>query len=244
MRASGVQNFDTIHPDYFKIKHLKKLVTFSFLCVLFTCSVFAQRTKNPKQDDYLFFLHNRFTEEMPLQAAHPEYGKSQYSEIIAAFNSAGFKVLSEKRPIGTDITVDAKKIIIQIDSLLQLGVPANHITVVGISKGGYIAQMTSTLLANPDVNFVFIGSYRNQDLTKMPDIDFCGNILNIYEKSDEFGVSAIARKESSKLKVKRFKEIELNTGLKHGFLFRPLKEWIVPVTMWANRKYDLLLSEQ
>jgi len=218
---------------------LKKLLTSLFFCLSLFFNVLAQHTRDPKKDNYLFFLHNRFTEEMPLQALHPEYGKAQYLEIISAFKNAGFNVLSEKRPPGTDITFYAKKIIIQIDSLLKLGIPANHITVVGISKGGYIAQVTSTLLANTDVNFVFIGSYRSQDLTTMPDINFCGNILNIYERSDEFGVSALDRKKSSKLKVKRFREIELNTALKHGFLFRPLKEWIVPVTMWAKRKYDL-----
>ncbi|MFC4209726.1 hypothetical protein ACFOWA_00950 [Pedobacter lithocola] len=121
-----------------------------------------------------------------------------------------------------------------------MGIKANHITVVGISKGGYIAQMTSTLLANPKVNFVFIGSYQNQDLLNLPQINFCGNILNIYERSDEFGVSAIKRKETSNLKVTRFKEIELNTGMRHGFIFRPLKEWIIPVVNWGRRKYNLI----
>jgi hypothetical protein len=35
-----------------------------------------------------------------------------------------------------------------------------------------------------------------------------------------------------------YKEIELNTGLKHGFIFKPLAEWVKPVTEWANGKYD------
>ena len=177
---------------------------------------------------------------MPLGAKHLDYGKSQYFEIIDAFKNAGFKVLSEKRPAKTDITFYARKIAHQIDSLIQMGIKANHITVVGISKGGYIAQMTSTLLANPKVNFVFIGSYRNQDLVNLPQINFCGNILSIYERSDEFGVSAIKRKETSNLKVTRFKEIELNTGMRHGFLFRPLREWIVPAVNWGRRKYNLI----
>lgn len=123
-----------------------------------------------------------------------------------------------------------------------MGTKADHITVVGISKGGYIAQMTSTLLANPKVNFVFIGSYQNQDLVNLPQINYCGNILSIYERSDEFGVSAIKRKETSKLKVTRFKEIELNTGMHHGFIFKPLKEWIVPVVNWGMRNYNLITS--
>ena len=217
-----------------------RLVFSLIFVVLMSGNICAQLATNSKSYNYLFFLHNRFTEDMPLESSHADYGKSQYFEIIDAFENAGFKVLSEKRPAKTDITLYARKIAYQIDSLIQMGIKANHITVVGISKGGYIAQMTSTLLANPKVNFVFIGSYRNQDLVNLPQINFCGNILSIYERSDEFGVSAIKRKETSNLKVTRFKEIELNTGMRHGFLFRPLREWIVPAVNWGRRKYNLI----
>jgi len=39
--------------------------------------------------------------------------------------------------------------------------------------------------------------------------------------------------------VSNFKEIELNTGMGHGFFFKPLKEWIKPAVKWANGNYDL-----
>lgn len=218
---------------------MKKLIYFT--CLSFLLLILADATakadSRPKKSNYLFFLHNKFTEDFPLQAVHQEYGRSEYLESLDVFRKAGFIVLSEKRAIGTDVFSYAKKIVKEIDSLLKSGVKPNHITVVGLSKGGYIAQLTSTLLANPEVNFVFIGSFREQDLTKMPQINFCGNILTIYDKSDEFGVSAIKRKEASKLKVTRFKELELNTNLKHGFLFKPLSEWVVPVINWGKRRY-------
>jgi hypothetical protein len=35
--------------------------------------------------------------------------------------------------------------------------------------------------------------------------------------------------------INEWKEIELNTGLKHGFLFRPIKEWVDPTIAWAKR---------
>ena len=63
--------------------------------------------------------------------------------------------------------------------------------------------------------------------------------MTIYEKSDFFGVTAIKRKETSKLKINQFKEIELNTGLKHGFLYIASDEWIKPCKMWAKRKYEI-----
>jgi len=35
--------------------------------------------------------------------------------------------------------------------------------------------------------------------------------------------------------INDWKEVEVNTGLKHGFLFRPVKEWTEPTTAWARR---------
>lgn len=187
--------------------------------------------------DYIFFLHNRFLEDHPIDATHPEYGNLSYNEIIGVFEESGFVVFSEKRPANTDVRAYAHKVVTQIDSLLKRGVKANHITVVGTSKGGYIAQFVSTYLANPRVNFVFIGAYLDQDLQRLPEVNFCGNILNIYEESDEYGVSALRRKQTSNLPIKHFKEINLKTGMKHGFLFKPLDEWMKPTMNWATRRY-------
>ena len=151
----------------------------------------------------------------------------------------GFIVLSEKRIKNTDTKKYAEKIVSQIDSLIKTGVKPNHITIVGTSKGGYIAQYVSTFAKNPNLNFVFIGSFQESDINNYPEINFCGNILTIYEKTDVFGVTAIKRKETSKLKINQFKEIELNTGLKHGFLYIASDEWIKPCKMWAKRKYEM-----
>ncbi len=136
----------------------------------------------------------------------------------------------------------AQKIVMQIDSLLKIGVKPNSITVIGTSKGGYISKYVSTFIANPNLNFVFIGYFQDSDIENCPEINFCGNILTIYEKSDELGVSAIKRKNISKLKIIKFSEIELNTKLKHGFLFKPLDEWIEPCKMWVKRNYNLIIN--
>nr|WP_199158004.1 hypothetical protein [Pedobacter sp. ASV2] len=201
------------------------------LLLLIACSFYSSA------QNYIFFLHNKFAEDHPLSDAHPEYGKTEYLEVLNEFKANGFQVISEKRAINTDVGAYSKKVVAQIDSLLKLGVKPNHITVIGTSKGGYIAQYVSSNLKNPDVNFVFIGCYRDKDLTAFPGINYCGNILTIYEKTDEFGVSAIKRKETTNLKINNFKEIELNTGLKHGFLFKPMKEWMLPAMQWAKQNY-------
>lgn len=223
-----------------------KLLPFIFLvsCWLFTACSFSENKKTStktkpqlieQERDFLFFLHNRFLEEKGLYSAHPEYGKVEYEAIIKSFEKADFTVISEKRKRNTDIKDYARKVVLQIDSLLSIGVKPDHITVVGTSKGGYIAQYVSTFLENPDINYVFIGCYQDWDLKELPDINFCGNILMIYEKTDDYGVSALERKKTSKLKINRFKQIELNTSLKHGFLYKALPEWIEPTIAWGKR---------
>jgi len=40
--------------------------------------------------------------------------------------------------------------------------------------------------------------------TEYHEINYCGNILTIYEKSDPYGISALKRKEASNCEVRYF----------------------------------------
>ena len=205
--------------------------------ILFCSTLFACGNEN--DDRFVFFLHNRFLEEHELNELHPEFGRTEYNEIITEFKKSGIKVISEKRNGNVNARDYAVGIVTQIDSLIKIGVEPQKITVVGTSKGGYIAQYVSTLANNQNLNFVFIASFRNNDIQNIPEINYCGNILTIYEKSDPFGVSALERKKTSTCDIKHFREIELNTEMGHGFLFKPLKEWIEPTIKWANGNYNV-----
>ncbi|WP_234567939.1 hypothetical protein [Rhodohalobacter sp. 614A] len=205
--------------------------------IIFYSTFFACTKEN--NDRYVFFLHNRFLEEHALHESHPEYGRTEYKEILAEFEKSGLTVISEKRNGNVNAREYALGIVNQIDSLLSKGIDPQKITVVGTSKGGYIAQYVSTVAANADLNFVFVASFRNSDIENIPNINYCGNVLTIYEKTDPFGESSIERKNNSTCEIPHFKEIELNTGMGHGFLFKPLKEWIEPTIKWANGDYEL-----
>lgn len=187
----------------------------------------------------LFSLFIRFLEDHGLDESHPEFGRTEYKEILGEFEKSGFKVISEKRNGNVNAREYALEIVTQIDSLISNGTNPEKITVVGTSKGGYITQYVSTFANNPKLNFVFVASFRNTDLEDIPEINYCGNILTIYESTDPFGASAFRRKENSNCKIKHFREVKLNTGLGHGFLFKPLKEWIEPTTKWASGNYEL-----
>ena len=105
--------------------------------LFFTCLLSTHAQK--QEEYYVFFLHNRFLETHELEEVHPEYGRTQYKEIIAEFERAGIIVLSEQRKGNVNAREYASRIVNQIDSLVTSGVKPEHITVVGTSKGGYIA---------------------------------------------------------------------------------------------------------
>lgn len=189
---------------------------------------------------YLFYLHGQIVEEQGANAVDTinGFGAYQYEDILNAFRKANFTVLSKVRKKNTDPSEYAHKIVNQIDSLIAKGVQPNNITVVGASKGAVISMLISSYLKNKDVNFVLLAGCNNDILKRFPEIQFCGNILSIYEKTDYIGHSCSDFKQNSKQSIPHYKELELNTGLKHGFLYKPLPEWMEPAINWANKNYE------
>lgn len=181
---------------------------------------------------YLYYLHGAIVESQGLDAYNPEYGKYEYLKILEEFESKGFIVKSEIREKGTDVHEYASKLAIEIRELIDSGVSPNNITVLGASKGSLITMLTSTRLQNPNINFVLMASC-NDWVPKNYEINLCGRILSIFEESDQIGKSCQSIFSLSKCKLVT-KEIELHTGKKHGFLFKPLPEWIEPTMQWAK----------
>lgn len=186
--------------------------------------------------NYIFFLHNKFVEELPLTTAHPEYGICDYHGIVDGFKKSGAVVYSEIRPKNTDVKKYAAKVAHQVDSLLKKGVQASAITIVGTSKGGFIAQQACGMIKNKNINYVFVGCC-DDDISSNPDVVYYGNILAIHEASDIWhSCRNMAAKPGTSMP--HYKEILLHTGLKHGFLFQPRSEWMKPAILWSQGKYN------
>lgn len=211
---------------------MKRLFLLLLILQFFGCA-------NTPDDRYIIFLHNRFLETNSLEDEHPKYGKVDYHGIVQQFEKAEFEVLSKIRK-GENInaTEYADSVIVLIDSLISLGIPEQNITIVGISKGGYIAQYVATEAKQEDLNYVFVGAFNLRDVQDIPQIQFSGNVLNIYEKSDPYSDPAITRVQTTKRRMGHFKDLEINTGLNHGFIFVPRKEWIEPTIEWALSNYQ------
>jgi hypothetical protein len=179
---------------------------------------------------YLFYLHGRIVED-GRRPTSPQYDVYEYDQILDTFKQNAFFVISEQRKKGTDVEQYGAKVARQVTQLLKAGVPPQHITVVGASQGSWMAMLASTYLGNRNVNFVFIAACSvDEGFRKL--VNLHGNVLFISERSDLPGSCQRFRADATGLS--EYKEIELNTGLKHGFLYRPMKEWVEPTIEWAK----------
>src|SRR5699024_4531409 len=97
--------------------------------ILFCSTIFSCGNKN--EEKFIFFLHNRFLETHDLNELHPEFGRTEYREIIKEFENSGFTVISEKRNGNVNARNYALEVIEQIDSLINHGAEPNKITVIG-----------------------------------------------------------------------------------------------------------------
>ncbi|HKP12947.1 MAG TPA: alpha/beta hydrolase [Blastocatellia bacterium] len=179
---------------------------------------------------YLFYLHGRIVEQ-GRRPTHAQYGVYEYDQILDAFKQRGFVVISEQRKVGTDIEQYGAKVARQVRRLLAAGVPPRHITVVGASQGSWIAMLASTYLKNRRLNFVFIAACSaDEGILRL--VNLHGNVLSIYEQSDQAGPCDKYRADATG--IADYKEVALNTGLRHGFIYRPMREWVEPAVAWAE----------
>lgn len=209
---------------------------FITILTVFSFIMYGQKSEL-KQKQYIFFLHNKFLEGHSGDEAHPKYGIVEYEKMLHELKDSSNIVLFEKRKPNTDPAVYALKIKKQIDQLIKKGIKAENIAVVGTSQGGYIAQYISYYAKNPELKFVFIGaSFKDDSLEKDENFRLYGKILSITEKSDDGHVPLSKEERFIRSDIKNFKEIELNTGLNHGFLFKALDAWIIPTKEWIYGK--------
>lgn len=182
---------------------------------------------------YVFYLHGRIVQEQGREAVSPKYGRYEYDAILARLAEAGLVVLSEVRPKDMEPSACAGRVAGQVRRLLDAGVPARRITVVGASMGGYIAMLVSNRLAVREIGYVFMGSC-DEDTLRLGD-GLHGEVLSIFEATDELEQSC-APQFARASGLGRHAEVRLETGLHHGFLYRALPEWIGPVVRWARER--------
>ena len=179
---------------------------------------------------YLFFLHNYYVEK------HGPDGDCKYYDLLNAFADSGFTVISEVRFGKIIPCAYAQKIVRQIKTLLDAGVPPENIAVAGHSKGGVITLCVSSKLENPKVNFVVMaGCQIKPILDKYPDYKTLkGRFLSIYAASDSVASSCESIFSTASEGISST-EIKLESESGHRLFFKPEKVWLHPVINWIRQ---------
>jgi hypothetical protein len=181
-------------------------------------------------------LHGKILEDQELPAISQKYGEYQYVEILKRLGIDGAVVVSEKRAANTQEIEYAEKVSVQLRALLAANVPAKSISVVGASKGSYIAIYVSHLMKNSALNFVLLGSCHPSLVEQFntAGITVYGNILAIrdYQDLDLSGSCDELAAHSKGVGLGRYQELVLRIGTGHGILYEPLDEWLGPTIRW------------
>jgi hypothetical protein len=187
---------------------------------------------------YLFYLHGKIIEDQGIPAVSAHYGEYEYQAILEKLSRYGFVVVSEQRAKDTDAIKYARRVTKQVTSLLNAGIPAKNITVVGASKGAGITVYASHLLGNGELNFVIMAICHPDvvEAFKREQIFLYGNVLSIYDSVDEYAGTCQELFFFSEGKgISQYQEIVLNVGTGHGILYQPLDDWIIPAVQWAGK---------
>lgn len=185
----------------------------------------------PSGRRYVFYLHGKIVEDAGRGARHPRYGAYEYDAIVRELGASGAVVISELRPTGTDVERYAGKVAGQVRELLDDGVPAEHVAVVGFSKGGAIAQRVATRL-DADVRYVILAGCFGDGPRAGPRMH--GRVLSIRERSDRQARSCGPLFDPVQVEAQRQKEVVLELGGEHGAFYRPDPRWLEPLRAWID----------
>ncbi|MEO8479952.1 MAG: alpha/beta hydrolase [Gemmatimonadota bacterium] len=199
------------------------------LLLIVVCGMACQR-QDPLR--YIIYLHAKIVETEGRRPTDSTFGTYEYDAILDSLRRPGVIVLSDQRPPMADSDASALHVAQQVDSLLALGVPAKAITVIGFSKGGWIAILASARLRNPAISFVFMAACGPWAFER-PELHVTGRLLSLYETSDSLGVSCAPLFEHQG-SGSRVQEIPIGLGLGHGTFFEPRSAWLGPARAWAE----------
>lgn len=219
---------------------MKRYTWLVLFCLLWFNTLTAAQTISgavPKNIDrngyYLFYLHGGVVTNLGDNAINPpvpEYGPYQYFRILDTLREHGFHVISERRQKEIDDSVYVSKIAKQVDSLLKAGVGINNILLVGASAGWNIVLGVSAQLKNPQLKCIIMGGCWPDTYKDYTGVELYGEFLSVIEATDPHGTCS--KIFENRKNVKSIREIKLQTGLSHGFIYKPYAAWVDPVVQW------------
>ncbi|WP_271078186.1 hypothetical protein [Aurantiacibacter sp. MUD61] len=202
---------------------------------LAACEGGAPEGRN-SQSQHLIYLHGRIVED-GLPAVSERYGEYRFDDIVSTFRDEGFEVTAPLREADADPYAHADEISELVLEFLDRGVPPENITIIGASKGAFIASLVSDTMVGPQLRYVLLaGCSSGVNETFLSDgREFNGHVLSIRDSSDTRLAGTCAPVAEQSERLASFEEIVTETGLEHGLIFTPHEAWVQPSLDWANR---------
>jgi metallo-beta-lactamase class B len=195
--------------------------------------IFADVPERPDpKARYALYVHGRILEEQGIGAVSADFGLYQYEAILQALAARGFTVIAEART-GDPGPGYPKTLAARVRKLLQAGVPAANVTVVGASKGGFLTLAAAAELQNDGLSYVVLagcGAPTEAFASRLR-----GRLLSVYDADDRFRPSCEGTFAAAPL-LKDKREIVVKKELDHGLLYRPLADWLDPAVEWAGAR--------
>jgi hypothetical protein len=183
-------------------------------------------------EEHVFYYHGQIVETQGANAKSPLFGSYEYTNILRALKAKGFTVHAKLRNKGTDVETFAKAEAVELQQFFSEIAPANEVTLIGASKGARIVIAIQNILRERELKSVLLAGIFRSDI-KNTERKLFGEVLSIYDKSDTWLAEAAPLIERSKELV-NFKEVVIDKNLKHGLLFKPYDDWLLPATAFAK----------
>lgn len=183
---------------------------------------------------YVFYSHGLIVEGDNPEPVHPAYGKYEFPRIKQAlYDIGGFNLIALHRPANLSFEHHTLTLKNWIYSLLDAGVPASSITLIGFSRGAQITASVASDLRDIGINTVLMAVCIGGDAEAFADAGLGGHLLSIYESSDVPGsCSGLAGRSE----LASYQEVEIATGRSHGAFYQPLGEWMEPLSSWLGQR--------
>jgi hypothetical protein len=135
---------------------------------------------------YVIYSHGLIVEGNDPKPISPKFGQYDFPAIKQVlFSEGGFNLIADQRPKNTDFDGYVETLKSWVKRLLDAGVRPSRISLVGFSRGGQMTAYASSDLAAKGINTALLAICTDGDFDRDPPLVLGGNLLSIYETSDE-----------------------------------------------------------
>lgn len=182
---------------------------------------------------YVIYSHGAIGEGGDPRPVSPRFGEYDFPDIKRAlFRHGGFNLIAYQRPKDADFGRYVETLKSWVRRLVDAGVRPSHITLVGFSRGAKETAYASSDLSGYAINTALLATCTAGDVQRDPPLLLAGNLLSIYETSDEMGSCA---RLATRSHLASFTEVAISTGKSHGAFYRPLPQWVQPLKAWIRQ---------